>query len=77
MSWEPGAAQEDRAGRDKAEGPKKVTDPKAGSGVSNVSFSVPLVGQFDDLVKFGYTVWPMDIGVYLWMSYGISVKVDV
>jgi len=33
--------------------------------------------MFDDMMKFGYTVWPMDIGVYLWMSYGISVKVDV
>ncbi len=42
LSWEPGAAQEDKAGRDNAEGPKKVTDPKAGKGVSNVSYSVSL-----------------------------------
>ncbi len=42
LSWEPGAAREDKASRDKAEGPKKVTDPKAGKGASNVSPSVSL-----------------------------------
>lgn len=37
LSWEPRASRVDKASRDKAEGPKKVTDPRAGKGTSNVS----------------------------------------
>ena len=63
LQWEPASAKEDKAGRAKAKGPKEVGDPKAGS------------GKHSD--AWGYTIWPMDVGVYAWFNIGVGTQVNM
>ena len=56
LQWEPGAAKPDKAGREKARGPKEAGNKKAGSGKD----------------AWGYTIWPMDVAVVMWINIGVG-----
>lgn len=61
LQWEPGAALVDKKDRAKAVGPKKPEDKKAGAGKQ----------------AWGYTVWPVDIGIYASFNFGLGTSVNL
>ena len=65
LAFEPGGALEDKKARAQAEGKSKIgkdgeKEPNKGNAVN----------------KFGWSLWPMDIGIFIWMTFGIATEID-
>lgn len=61
LQWEKASATHSKVDRAKSTGPKEVGNPKAGSGSS----------------AFGYSIWPMEVGVVGWLNIGVGAKANL